>query len=123
MFDPNNPMYQQAMNALAPQQQVQGWKQDYRNALMDWRGDRPMFDPATMQRDDFKQQLMDWRGLMPDRHDFRFGLQPGVQTNPALPPQPMPNMQPPMNPQSMVGSSYNVLGMTPATSPYGLPTY
>jgi hypothetical protein len=28
-----------------------------------------------------------------------------------------------MNPQGMVGSSYNVLGMTPATSPYGLPTY
>jgi hypothetical protein len=31
--------------------------------------------------------------------------------------------QMPVNPQGMVGSSYNVLGMNPAASPYGLPTY
>jgi hypothetical protein len=113
-----------AMNALAPQQQVQGWKQDYRNALMDWRGDRPMFDPATMQRDDFQQQMMDWRGLMPNRHDFRLGQQPGAPVPQPAPvtPQVMPG-QMPVNPAGMVGSSYNVLGMTPATSPYGLPTY
>jgi hypothetical protein len=34
-------------------------------AMQDWRGMRPQFDPATMQRPEFRQQMQDWRQQRP----------------------------------------------------------
>jgi hypothetical protein len=108
------------------------WHQDWRNALMGWRDDRPMFDPATMQRGDWQQQMMDWRGQRPDRQDFRLGQAPGMAGVAGVPNMPgagvpgAPNIQFPPNmqlPPNMVGTQLGVIGAAPAASPYGLPTY
>lgn len=48
-----------------------GWRQDYQQARMDWRGDRPSFDGAMPT--DWRAQMQSWRDLRPQRRDYRMG--------------------------------------------------
>jgi hypothetical protein len=51
--------------------------QNFRNALMDWRGQRPDFTPGS--QDQFRQQLQDWRGQRPVFRDYFGNILPGGQ--------------------------------------------
>lgn len=126
---PNDPMMY-AMNALQAKPHGAGMNPGdtmgalggFHQAKMDWRADRPMFDPATMERGDFRQQMMDWRGQRPDHQSFG---QPVPGNTGIVPPQ-APNTQMPINPaapQGMVGQSYGVQGLLPGVGQYGLPRY
>lgn len=109
------------------------------NALYGQQGPmpvRPMFDNTAYAalngdhsamsafRNDWKDQRGQWKM---DMHDWRHPMLPGQpQTNPGTQGPQVPNTQFPLNPGFAapgVGSSYGVIGMNPATSPFGLPTY
>jgi hypothetical protein len=87
----------------------QAAKQNYRAARLAWRGPQS----GAPKISDFLNSLS--------------GQQQPVQTNPALPPQPVqqqvPQPQFPQMQQGMVGSSYGVNNLFPALSGYGLPRY
>lgn len=61
-----------------------GWRQDFRQARSDWRGDmpdRPMFegprpDDWRTQMDAYQGQRRDWRDLRPRARDYRMGTVP-----------------------------------------------
>jgi hypothetical protein len=89
-----------------------GFAQSYRNALMDWRGQRPQ--RGAMQPGDFTQQLMGW---VQDRPHFRDFRQPPMATPGVggalqpMQPQPQHNQivsQMPVN--SGVGTTMGVIG-------------
>lgn len=100
----NSPAYSHVMNALAPQMTpgggTTGAPLQPMNALHGMKDPR---DPRNRNRDAGQPSIMPV---------------PGMQI-----PQVMPNPMPFQQPRNMVGQAYNVMGMTPATSPYGLPTY
>jgi hypothetical protein len=152
VFDPNNPnpTYQpgmmHTMNALAPGQMPMqpGADAAAERARMPHlaligrcstipRSRRCAAIHAAMQGfQDWRSQIGDWRGLMDqykmDMRGYHQQGHGGPMMNPGggvrRPARPqLPNTQFPLNPQGMVGQSYGVQGMTPATSPFGLPTY
>jgi hypothetical protein len=55
---------------------IKGDIQNFRNALMDWRGLRPDFT-AGGDMSQFRQQMMDWRGQRPTPMDYFGNLLPG----------------------------------------------
>ena len=118
MFDPNNPQ-----PPLPP-----GMVQTMGAAPLA----RPVFDREAFRaldgRDARKDFRQDFRMDMRAYHDAlrgqrgRPGGAPPGQPNPAQPAGYVPPVLP-QGPAGMVGNSYAVQGMVPATSGFGLPTY
>ena len=64
---PNGP----GMSALSSwQNRPEGWRNDWREAMMDWRGDRPMWDRTQPRPEDWRTQITDWRAARPDFRTF-----------------------------------------------------
>ena len=102
--------------------------QDYRNALMDWRGQMPDNPASNLQA------FQDWRSQRPDIRTYFFGNPPVMSPGPGGAPIPGPtNQQPapqqapvvsqtPVNPAGMVGTTMGVIGATGGGNGQ-LPTY
>lgn len=54
------------MHTMGNAQQIMGQIGDYRNALMDWRGQRPDHQGFDGTPQDWRSQMMDWRQQRPD---------------------------------------------------------
>lgn len=107
----------------------------YRTDRQDWRNARPDHTMG-MDKTAWMQALSDWRGLRPD-HPDPHALLFGAPTNTGIVPPAIPGAAPvnpaavqnpsilpaPPVPTGGVGTSLGVIGATPASNPYGLPTY
>lgn len=91
--------------------------------MQDWRQQRPDRVPG-MAPGQFRQEIGAWRDMRPNLMpalNGQFGQLPSLHGmaghGQQMQPGPVPQQQ------GQVGSSYGVIGATPAASPFGLPTY
>jgi hypothetical protein len=123
-----SPTLTNAMTLMSGSQMAAlGGSPDFRQAVFDWRQDRP--DREGLEREAFRQAMMDWRMGRPTRANHVPGQpQPGPGNGNGHPqglPTPVgaPQAVGLNNFPNMTGSSLYVQGMTPGATAYDLPTY
>lgn len=57
----------------------------FREAMQDYRANRPVFDPATMTRPEYRGLIRDYRSQRPSRFGMLNALHPGHGEQPGLP--------------------------------------
>lgn len=96
-FQRLNPQVQNALSALAGNpggmmEAMQGFRNDFRGQLQDWRADRPQFRGFEGGRDAFRAALGDWRAERPTFQGFAQNYLNQQAAPASVPPMSAPNI-------------------------------